>query len=84
VLEAVEATPGAIGYVSLARVEGGVRALAIEGFQPTLAALGDYPLAYSLYLAASAEPAGEARTFIQWILGPQGRGEVTRCLGAAP
>ncbi|MDY6874839.1 MAG: substrate-binding domain-containing protein [Chloroflexota bacterium] len=75
VIEYVARTPGGIGYVSTQWVDDRVRVLPVEGVSPTLATISDgsYPLSRPLYLAAAAEPAGEAREFAQWILGPEGR-----------
>jgi phosphate transport system substrate-binding protein len=79
VVEYVARTPGAIGYVSTLRVTesnaASVRALPVEGVSPTSTAISDgsYPLSRSLHLAGTAEPAGEAREFAQWVLGPQGQ-----------
>jgi len=84
VLGTVAATAGAIGYVSLARRGGDVRTLSIEGVLPTSATLAAYPLTYSLFLAAPAEPIGEVRAFAQWILGPHGQQWVRRWFETAP
>jgi len=75
VVEYVAQTPGALGYVSMAWVDERVRVLPVEGILPTPDALSDgsYPLSYPLYLAAAAEPAGEAREFAQWVLGAEGQ-----------
>ena len=79
VIEYVASTPGSIGYVSTLWIDesfaDSVRVLPVEGALPTLDALSDgsYPLSHSLYLAATAEPAGEAREFAQWVLGPEGQ-----------
>jgi len=52
----------------------------VEGALPTSAAISDgsYPLSRPLYLAATAEPAGEAREFAQWALGPEGQAVAAR------
>jgi len=86
VVEHVARTPGAIGYVSTLRLGGGavgsVRVLPVEGVLPTPDTISDgsYLLARSLYLAATAEPASEAREFAQWVLGPEGQAVVGRQL----
>jgi len=77
-LETVATTAGAIGYISQARLDGRMRALAVEGVYPLTPTLPDYPLRYSLLLATPSEPVGEARRFIQWVLGPQGQQWVSR------
>jgi len=84
VVEHVAHTPGAIGYVSTLWLKkalaDGVRVLPVEGVLPTPDAVsnGSYPLARLLYLAATAEPTGEAREFAQWVLGPAGQTIVGR------
>ena len=84
VIEYVARTPGAIGYVSTLWVKralaDGVRVLPVEGILPAPEAISDgsYPLARLLYLAAVTEPAGEAREFAQWVLGPQGQAIAAR------
>jgi phosphate transport system substrate-binding protein len=84
VVEFVARTPGAIGYVSSLRLEellaDGVRVPLVEGALPTADAVSDgrYPISRPLYLAAAAEPAGEAREFAQWVLGPEGQAVIGR------
>jgi phosphate transport system substrate-binding protein len=79
VVEYVARTPGAIGYVSTLwtgeSVTDRVRVLPVEGVLPTPATISDgsYPLSRPVYLAATAEPNGEAREFAQWVLGPEGQ-----------
>lgn len=75
VVEYVAQTPGALGYVSMAWADERVRVLPVEDIPPTPATIADgsYPLSRLLYLAASAEPTGEAREFAQWLLGPEGQ-----------
>jgi phosphate transport system substrate-binding protein len=72
----VARTPGAIGYVSLGRMGDNVRALVVEGSEPSAAGSSPYPLQYPLFLATPSEPEGEVREFIQWILGPEGQQRV--------
>jgi phosphate transport system substrate-binding protein len=80
VIEYVARTPGAIGYVSARWLDDRVRVLPVEGVYPSLAAVSDgsYPLSRPLYLAAMAEPTGEAREFAQWVLGGEGQAIVGR------
>lgn len=75
IVEYVARTPGAVGYISTLRLGEGVRVLPVEGILPTPATVSDgsYPLSRALYLAATAEPDGEAREFAQWLLGPEGQ-----------
>ncbi len=78
ILEYVGATPGSIGYVSMAWLSPTAHVLAVEGVTPTLTALDRYPLAYGLFLAARSEPEGDARGFVEWVLGPEGQRYVAR------
>lgn len=83
-LETVSNTPGAIGYVACSRLEGDIRLLSIEGIRPTSSTLPTYPLRYPVLLVGSAEPTGEARTFAQWLLSPEGQTEILRRLAPPP
>lgn len=76
----VASTPGAIGYVSTLQMGTGVIVLPVEGSEPTEETIADgsYPLARPLHLATVGEPAGEAREFAQWVLGPEGQQIVGR------
>lgn len=83
VVEQVERTPGAMGYVSTLWLEQpaqAVRILPVEGILPTSRAIadGDYPLWRGLRLATLGEPSGEARELVQWVLGPEGQTIVER------
>jgi phosphate transport system substrate-binding protein len=79
VVEYVARSPGAVGYVSTdvldVPVDAGVRILKIEGVLPTAVAAvdGSYPLSSRLWMATVGEPAGQARDFAQWLLGPAGQ-----------
>jgi len=84
VAEAVATTPGAIGYLPLTSVGGDLHALSVEGKDPALDRIGEYPLAFPLFLVTPAEPAGEVRIFVQWVLGPEGQERVLRRFAASP
>ena len=79
VVDYVARTPGSIGYVSALRLgdtaSDGVRILPIDGAMPSpgMAGDGQYPLSRGIHLATVGEPAGEAREFAQWALGPEGQ-----------
>ena len=64
----------AVGYLSTARLDGRVRPLVLDGVPPSeeLLASGAYPMTRDLYLVLRSEPAGAARDFVQWVLGPAG------------
>jgi phosphate transport system substrate-binding protein len=78
VLETVAATPGAVGYVSLGHLTGQAHVLPVNGTLAARSAGSGYPLLYPIFLASRSEPAGDARQFAQWVLGPEGQRWVTR------
>jgi phosphate transport system substrate-binding protein len=80
VLRLVRETPGALGYISLASLETGVRLLAVEGVLPSMVTLADqtYPLRSTVFAAAITEPTGIARDFIGWLQGPSGQDALKR------
>lgn len=69
-IQYVADTPGAIGYVALAHVDGRVRVLPVDGVLPTHDAIdaGRYPLWRQLFLASNGEPTEDARELAQWLL----------------
>ena len=75
VIDFVAKTPGAIGYVSLSHVDARVKVLSIEGIKPdpTSAASGKYVLSAPIYLIAKAEPTGDTREFVAWLLSEEGQ-----------
>jgi ABC-type phosphate transport system substrate-binding protein len=75
VIDFVARTPGAIGYVSLSHIDARVKVLSIEGVEPdqASAASGKYVLSAPIYLIAKAEPTGDAREFVAWLLGDEGQ-----------
>ena len=77
VRDVVSRTPGAIGYISIGFVDSAfttskVKALSIDGVEPTEAnvASGAYPVSRSLYLFTKGEPTGEAKAYIDEVLSP--------------
>ncbi len=80
VLELVGGDPLSIGYLSAARLNDAVRALAVAGIPPAPEAVstGAYPLTYELYWVALSEPQGAARDFVQWALDPEGQSLVAQ------
>ncbi len=81
VVELVANTPGAIGYSGMGYATAGVKMLRLapEGggpaVPPSVAATLDqtYPLARSLHLFTLGEPRGAVKSYIEWILGPEGQ-----------
>ncbi len=75
VVDYVARTPGAIGYVSRGRVTAAVKPIAIEGVDavPSNVSNQSYPIGRVLFVVARSEPAGAAREFVAWLLGPDGQ-----------
>ena len=75
VIDFVANTPGAIGYVPLSHIDERVKAVKVAGVAPApeTAASGEYVLAEPLYLIAKAEPQGDLREFVTWLLGDAGQ-----------
>jgi ABC-type phosphate transport system substrate-binding protein len=75
VVDFVARTPGAIGYVPISQVNNQVKVISIEGIipNPTTAARGAYVLSSPLYLIARAEPQGDLREFVGWLLSADGQ-----------
>jgi phosphate transport system substrate-binding protein len=79
----------AIGYGSLGNVAPGVKMLKISakkgepGIAPTVEKETCYPLTRSLLIYTAGEPKGQAKEFLDWILGPEGQGLVAQ-LGYVP
>jgi ABC-type phosphate transport system substrate-binding protein len=75
VVDYVATTPGAIGYVPISQVGDKVKVVSLEGVMPnpTTAANGQYVLSSPLYLIARAEPQGDLREFVGWLLGDDGQ-----------
>ncbi len=75
VLAYVDADPLGVGYVSTARLDGRVRAVAVNGVPPvreTMAA-GLYPLTRTHFIVTPTEPEGAVRAFVEWLLTPPGQ-----------
>ncbi len=80
VVEYVAAHPGAIGYVGQAYVSDQVRAVDVEGRSPRAidGQVADYPLVQPLLLAATKEPTGPARQFVDFCLSAEGQAIVAQ------
>lgn len=77
ICDAVRHRPAAIGYGGIGWGAGLVRTR-IDGVAPTAATVrsGEYPLARYLYLLTPRPPAGLAKRFVDWALGPEGQAVV--------
>jgi len=69
VVELVENTPGAIGFLPLSYTGVEDLYIAVDGTPPTISNVlqGKYVLGFDLVAIALDEPSGDARLFLQWI-----------------
>jgi len=82
----VAKNPAGIGYVGIAYLKTpGVRAVKINGSEPTAKAIQDksYPLARPTFYYTGGEADGEARKFIDFTLSPQGQ-KIAEGVGFVP
>jgi phosphate transport system substrate-binding protein len=73
VRQVISSDPNAIGYISLGLVNDQVKALRISGVEPNLTNVhkGKYTLVRPFLFVFSGEPAGEAKSFLEFVLTPQ-------------
>lgn len=64
-----------IGYISLGYVDDTVKALKIDGVEPTVQNVlsGDYPIVRTLYLITKGEPSELEKAFIDFVLSEEGQ-----------
>ncbi len=72
VRQVISSDPNAIGYISLGLVNDRVKAIRISDVQPNLTNVnnGKYTLVRPFLFVFSGEPAGEARSFLEFVLSP--------------
>jgi len=65
----------AIGYLSLAYLDGSVRSIKIDGVEPTAKNIvdGKYKIARPFLYLTKGEPKAEVKKYIDWVLGPEGQ-----------
>ncbi|MBI5680003.1 MAG: phosphate ABC transporter substrate-binding protein [Methanobacterium sp.] len=75
VKQAVKQDPGAIGFVSLARMTNDVKALKIGGITPSEQTVSDgsYSLQTPFLFIVKGEPKGVVKEFIDFTLSPEGQ-----------
>jgi phosphate transport system substrate-binding protein len=75
VREIVARDPGSIGYISLGLVDERVKALAVDGAEATRASIiaKKYKLVRPFLFLTREEPAGTAKDFIDFTMGPRGQ-----------
>jgi phosphate transport system substrate-binding protein len=72
---AVKQDPNAIGYISLAHMTPDVKAVTIDGVDPSIDTVkdGSYKLQRPFLFLTNGEPGGQVKEFIDWCLGPEGQ-----------
>lgn len=82
----VAQAPSAIGYISLGFVTPEVKALAIDGVEPSEEAVvnGRYPISRVLHFLTRGEPTGLVKQFIEYVLSPDVQESVVRDAGFIP
>lgn len=75
VASVVAQTPGAIGYVGLAYMNKGVKALEIDGVKPSQKTVlkKEYKLSRPLFMYTNGKPEGDVKAFIDFILSAEGQ-----------
>ena len=76
----------AVGYISLGFVDPSVKALSIDGIQPTESTVADgtYPVSRVLHFFTKGEPKGLAKTYIDFVLSAAIQNKVVRDAGFLP
>ena len=77
----VEANAKAIGYVGLGYVDDAVKPVGVAAAEghpfvaPSMETVvsGEYPVARPLFFYAAGEPEGLVKTYVDWVLGPEGQ-----------
>ncbi len=80
-VDAIATHPGALGFVPLAAVQGrGLTVFALDGVEPTPDNVrsGAYPLAAPQAMVYKGDPGPAARTFMEYLEGPEAAGIITR------
>jgi phosphate transport system substrate-binding protein len=80
IVNAVSKDPASIGYGGIAYASG-IRVVPVQkdekspAVQPSLATVktGEYPLSRNLFFYTIGEPSGDVKTFVDWVLGPEGQ-----------
>src|SRR5512134_3238711 len=91
IIAEVRQNPNAIGYDGLGYITPEVKTLAIapeeggEYVKPSIATVnnGKYPIARPLFMYTPGEPEGDVKTYLDWVLGPEGQ-QIVGDLGFVP
>ena len=91
IMAEVRQNPNAIGYDGLGYITPDVKTLGIapkggsEYVKPSVESVnnGKYPIARPLFMYTNGEPTGDVKTYIDWVLGPDGQ-KIVGQLGFVP
>lgn len=85
-LQQVSELDGAIGYLPLSRVDGRVRALAVDGVHPTEDSMIDrrYPLRSTIYVIGREAPSAETFHFFGWVQSEAGQAVASKSYTILP
>lgn len=74
-MQMVRTDPNSIGYVAVGQLTADVRAVAVDGINPTQDNIlnSTYPLRSTLYIVGAGEPPPDERAFIGWVQGASGQ-----------
>lgn len=86
VRSAIASTPGAIGYVDAAYVDGQVKGLSYEGVKYSVQAVvdGKYPIYTFGRMFTKGEPTGATKAFIEYVTSPEFQGNWAEKSGFVP
>ncbi len=81
----IASTPNSIGYIGLGYLTDKVKAVEIEGVEPTVenAQSEEYPIVRGLHMYTNGEPKGTAKAFIDYVMSEEGQAIVAE-LGYVP
>jgi len=81
----VAKTPGAIGYIGLGYLSDKIKAMEIDGVEPSQKTVvsGEYKLSRPLFMYTNEKPKGLAKKFIDFVLSLAGQ-RIVEDLGFVP
>lgn len=79
VQQAVSQDPNAIGFCSFADLNNNTKALTIDGITASTSTIADgtYTIQRPFLFLVKGEAKGEVKTFIDWVMGPEGQAILT-------
>lgn len=85
-IQEINNTPNAIGYIPLSHVSDAIQVLAIDDVYPTQSTIEDhiYPLRTTLFVIGREEPPPIYRTFVSWVQSGDGQAIVSQTYSPLP